>query len=252
MPEIRTSLSWHERYVLLLLVGYAYSIFSGALGLLQWGVTSQASNYIALTHQLDTVYSNGDSVRDSSYEIFLLTLINCICTRELDLTVCVGQIRHQIPNWANVLTWGQSLTLFQSLANSAGYDPTRGPGSSCTAPNASGQCVLPWGRGTKAVSSIVLVANGASFAVMTIIFTTIGSAADYGTLARWVLLFMTVVCWIAQFASMTLTCEHFHLISPATNLVNDELWFCSSSSMGSRDGSIYDWFHQLWRDLGFL
>ncbi|KIY52192.1 MFS general substrate transporter [Fistulina hepatica ATCC 64428] len=100
---------------------------------------------------------------------------------------------------------GYSLTLFQSLANSAGYDPAYGPGSSCTAENSSGQCVLPWGGGTKSVSSVVLVANGVSFAAMTLIFTTIGSAADYGSFGRWLLLIITLICWAAQFGSMTLT-----------------------------------------------
>lgn len=57
------------------------------------------------------------------------------------------------------------MTLFQSLATSAGYDPIRGPGSSCNDADASGQCVLPWAGGTKAVSSVVLIANGISFAV---------------------------------------------------------------------------------------
>ncbi|KAF8165860.1 MFS general substrate transporter [Crassisporium funariophilum] len=100
---------------------------------------------------------------------------------------------------------GFSMTLFQSLANAAGYDPVKGVGSSCSAADASGQCVVPWGSGTKAVSSVVLVANGASFAVMTMIFTTIGSAADYGTFGRWLLLVITCVCWAAQYASMSLT-----------------------------------------------
>ncbi|KAI0068503.1 MFS general substrate transporter [Artomyces pyxidatus] len=100
---------------------------------------------------------------------------------------------------------GYSMTLFQSLATSAGYDPVNGPGSSCLAAGASGQCVVPWGSGTKAVSSVVLVATGVSFAVMTMIFTTIGSAADYGTFGRWLLLVVTVICWAAQFASVSLT-----------------------------------------------
>jgi len=100
---------------------------------------------------------------------------------------------------------GFSMTLFQSLATGAGWDPVRGKGSSCLDVDASGQCVLPWGSGTKSVSSIVLVANGVSFAVMTAIFTTIGSAADYGGFGRYVLLFFTLVCWAAQFASMSLT-----------------------------------------------
>ena len=96
--------------------------------------------------------------------------------------------------------------LFQALATAAGYDPIAGPGSSCTAPNASGQCVLPWGSGSKSVTSIILVSNGTSFAIMTAIFTTVGSAGDYGTFGRWLLLLSTVICWAAQYACMALTC----------------------------------------------
>jgi hypothetical protein len=102
---------------------------------------------------------------------------------------------------------GYTQTLFQALATAAGYDPIAGPGSSCLADTASGQCVVPWGSGTKSVSSVVLVANGISFAIMTAIFTTIGSAADYGTFGRWLLFAVTVVCWAAQYACMALTCE---------------------------------------------
>ncbi|KAJ7639302.1 autophagy-related protein 22-like protein [Roridomyces roridus] len=100
---------------------------------------------------------------------------------------------------------GYSMTLFQSLATAAGYDPIAGVGSSCSAPDASGQCVLPWAGGTRSVTSVVLVANGISFAVMTLVFTTIGSAADYGNFGRWLLFVMTIICWGAQFASMSLT-----------------------------------------------
>ena len=39
---------------------------------------------------------------------------------------------------------------------------------------------------------------------MTLIFTTIGSAADYGAFGRWLLLTLTVICWGAQFASVSL------------------------------------------------
>ncbi|KAI0650827.1 vacuole effluxer Atg22 like-domain-containing protein [Trametes meyenii] len=98
-----------------------------------------------------------------------------------------------------------SMTLFQSLANAAGFDPVKGLGSDCSAPDASGQCVVPWAGGTKSVNSAVLVANGASFAVMTLLFTTVGSVADYGSFGRWLLLVVTVLCWGAQFASMSLT-----------------------------------------------
>lgn len=100
---------------------------------------------------------------------------------------------------------GYTMTLFQMLTNAAGYDPVKGPGSSCTASDASGQCVVPWGSGTMAVASVVLIANGISFAVMTLLFTTIGSAGDYGTFGRYLLLVVTVICWAAQFACMALT-----------------------------------------------
>lgn len=40
---------------------------------------------------------------------------------------------------------------------------------------------------------------------MTLIFTTIGSAADYGSFGRWLLLVITCICWGAQFASVSLT-----------------------------------------------
>ena len=39
------------------------------------------------------------------------------------------------------------------------------------------------------------------------VFTAIGSAGDYGFFDKWLLLVMTVICWAAQFASMTLTCK---------------------------------------------
>ncbi|KAH7887427.1 MFS general substrate transporter [Phlebopus sp. FC_14] len=100
---------------------------------------------------------------------------------------------------------GYTQTLFQGLATAAGYDPIVGPGSSCLADTTSGQCVLPWLGGTKPVASVVLVANGISFAIMTAIFTTIGSAGDYGTFGRWLLFVVTVICWAAQYACMALT-----------------------------------------------
>lgn len=108
------------------------------------------------------------------------------------------------------------MTLFQSLATSAAFDASLGPGNPCASGTPSSQCLLPWGSGTKSVASVVLVANGVSFAVMTALFTTIGSAADYGTFGRWLLFGLTIICWGAQFASMTLTCAScfFRLFLP--------------------------------------
>ncbi|KAF8582953.1 MFS general substrate transporter [Ramaria rubella] len=103
---------------------------------------------------------------------------------------------------------GYSMTLFQSLATGAAFDAALGPGNPCGPTTPSSSCLLPWGGGTKSVSSVVLVANGVSFAVMTALFTTIGSAADYGSFGRWLLFGLTIICWGAQFASMSLTTPH--------------------------------------------
>ncbi|KAI9631126.1 hypothetical protein KEM48_013262 [Puccinia striiformis f. sp. tritici PST-130] len=96
-----------------------------------------------------------------------------------------------------------SLTLFQAMATSAGYDPDLGPGSSCTAD----RCVIPFGGNgrTKSVSSVVLIANGIAFGIMTLLFTSLGALADYRQYGRWILIVMTLLCWASQFSVMTLT-----------------------------------------------
>ncbi|GMK57198.1 hypothetical protein CspeluHIS016_0400320 [Cutaneotrichosporon spelunceum] len=92
-----------------------------------------------------------------------------------------------------------SSVLFQSLATAAGHDPRTG--SACT----DGHCVIRWGGRVRSVPSVILIANGMSFAIMTLLFTTIGSAADYGSVSRWVLLLATLVCWASQFGFLGVT-----------------------------------------------
>ncbi|KAF8321694.1 hypothetical protein DL93DRAFT_2163290 [Clavulina sp. PMI_390] len=116
--------------------------------------------------------------------------------------------------WSYYLFWngdastgpfGYSFILFQGYATKAGYDPVRGPGSSCLDANASGNCVLPWLHGTKSVNSIILIANGLSFLFMSLIFTTLSPAADYGNIGKWALAGTTIVCLAAQFSFMSVT-----------------------------------------------
>lgn len=78
-----------------------------------------------------------------------------------------------------------------------GWDPSISPPRKGNCGNAG--CVVAWGQGTKAVASVVLISNGICFAVMTVIFVIFGSAADYGSFGRWLLLFLTVICWITQY-----------------------------------------------------
>ncbi|KAA8563641.1 hypothetical protein EYC84_011664 [Monilinia fructicola] len=95
-----------------------------------------------------------------------------------------------------------SQALFQSALSRAGWDPAIRPihRGNCT----TGGCVIPWGSGTRSVSSVILIANGICFTIMTVIFVTLGSAADYGNFGRWLLLFLTIVCWAFQYGLVTI------------------------------------------------
>ncbi|OBT71024.1 hypothetical protein VF21_10128 [Pseudogymnoascus sp. 05NY08] len=95
-----------------------------------------------------------------------------------------------------------SSTLFQSALTAAGWDPTVSPPQQGNCGSAG--CVVKWGSGTKSVASVVLIANGICFAAMTVLFVGLGSAADYGTFGRWLLLSLTVVCWVFQYGMMAI------------------------------------------------
>ena len=47
--------------------------------------------------------------------------------------------------------------------------------------------------------------------IMTLVFATIGPVADYRMHGRWLLLISTAICWVARFASISLTCESQYL-----------------------------------------
>ena len=62
---------------------------------------------------------------------------------------------------------------------------------------------------------------------MALMFTTIGSAADYGHFGRWLLLVITVICWASQFASMSLTSVLLSALLPLswlTERVGPDRW----------------------------
>ncbi|KAL4810299.1 autophagy-related protein 22-like protein [Aspergillus unguis] len=92
-------------------------------------------------------------------------------------------------------------TLFQWALNGSGWQPNTNPRQPCTE---SSPCVVPWAGGTRATSSVVLIANGLSFTFMALIFVFLGSAADYGSFGRWFLLTLTVVCWGFQYATLSI------------------------------------------------
>ena len=88
---------------------------------------------------------------------------------------------------------------FQSSLQSAGFQPS--DSSPCTGSSA---CVVPWVGGTRSVASVVLICNGLIFTFMTLLFVWLGSAADYGSFGRWLLLTLTVICWVFQYGFMAI------------------------------------------------
>ena len=93
------------------------------------------------------------------------------------------------------------LTSFQWALNGAGHQPDTYPPQACTGSSA---CQVPWAGGTRSTSSVMLIANGICFAFMTVIFVWLGSAADYGSFGRWLLLVLTVVCWVLQYGMLAI------------------------------------------------
>ncbi|KAN0083284.1 Autophagy-related protein 22-like protein [Elaphomyces granulatus] len=100
-------------------------------------------------------------------------------------------------NGVGPMTYSQAL--FQATLNGAGFQPGTNPPRPCT--NTS-PCVVLWAGGTRSVSSVILIANGLCFGLMTLMFLCIGSAADYGSFGRWLLLALTVICWAFQYGMM--------------------------------------------------
>src|ERR1700761_2656825 len=76
--------------------------------------------------------------------------------------------------------------------------------------------------------------------IMTLVYATIGPAADYGTFGRWLLLISTAICWAAQFASMSLTCRS-HCFRRIMKCALSGM-STSAKSLGYCDGIVY---HQL-------
>lgn len=103
---------------------------------------------------------------------------------------------------------GYARLLFQSLASAAAIDIVTG--TPCAGREGEA-CRLRFAGKERSVASVALIADGVSFGIMTLLFTTIGSAADYGDVSRYVLLLATLVCWSTQFALLSVwRAEQWH------------------------------------------
>jgi MFS-type transporter involved in bile tolerance (Atg22 family) len=67
------------------------------------------------------------------------------------------------------------------------------------------QILLQFGKEIARREAVSLLgANGICFAVMTVMFVALGSAADYGNFGRWLLLTLTIICWVFQYCMMAI------------------------------------------------
>jgi MFS-type transporter involved in bile tolerance (Atg22 family) len=63
----------------------------------------------------------------------------------------------------------------------------------------SAPCHVFWAGGTKAYTSVILIASGLTFLFQTLLFLSIGSLADYGNWNPWVVRTFSVLSWIIEF-----------------------------------------------------
>lgn len=79
-------------------------------------------------------------------------------------------------------------SLFQTLIYQAAFNPNILPwGSASCDEDADAPCHVRWAGGTKSYESVALIASALVFLGQSILFIFIGSTADYGSWAPWIM-----------------------------------------------------------------
>lgn len=79
-------------------------------------------------------------------------------------------------------------SLFQTLIYQAAFNPNVLPwGSASCDEDPDAPCHVTWAGGTKSYESVALIASALVFVGQSILFIFIGSTADYGSWAPWIL-----------------------------------------------------------------
>ncbi|KAL2794781.1 autophagy-related protein 22-like protein [Aspergillus keveii] len=108
--------------------------------------------------------------------------------------------------------------IFQSLLNSAGWNPGRDRSLGCA--DASAPCVVDFGTRTTPIETVVLVSNGIGFAIQGFILLAFGTISDYGSLKRWIFSLCTIVCWGVQFGFIGLKSPSQYHVAIGLNIVS--------------------------------
>lgn len=99
-------------------------------------------------------------------------------------------------------------TILQYLAYRNGFDPTTG--SSCDLQDTLKPCNVRWGNGSIPVSSMMLYVQSIAFLSQFVLFTSLGSLADYGRWNRIILLATTVIGCASQILPIALIHDDGH------------------------------------------
>ncbi|EKG16177.1 hypothetical protein MPH_06614 [Macrophomina phaseolina MS6] len=89
--------------------------------------------------------------------------------------------------------------LFQNLLQQAGFNPLVHPlGSQSCEVDATAPCHVFWANGTKSTASVILISTAITLVGQALLFLSLGSMADYGAWAPWIVRVSTVLCFALQ------------------------------------------------------
>jgi MFS-type transporter involved in bile tolerance (Atg22 family) len=81
-----------------------------------------------------------------------------------------------------------------------------------------------------------MMQSSVTLQVDAVLFVVLGSLADYGNIARWVLLLMTIILWAFQFATMALVREWCRFVNRKSTSIDVD--FFRSISMACGNGNL--------------
>ncbi|KAF7881090.1 uncharacterized protein EAF02_006981 [Botrytis sinoallii] len=119
-----------------------------------------------------------------------------------------------------------SSLLFQNLIYQAGFNPNVLPLGSAPCGDDT-PCHVFWNGGTKAYTSVVLIASGLTFVSQAVLFLSIGSLADFGNWNPWVVRLFSLLSFAFEFGFLGVQYAHQWRIAMALYIISSVTWWSS-------------------------
>ncbi|KAK6605409.1 hypothetical protein H4I95_05215 [Botrytis cinerea] len=116
--------------------------------------------------------------------------------------------------------------LFQNLIYQAAFNPNVLPLGSAPCGDDT-PCHVFWNGGTKAYTSVVLIASGLTFVSQAVLFLTIGSLADFGNWNPWVVRLFSLITFAFEFGFLGVQYAHQWRIAMALYIISSVTWWSS-------------------------